>query len=155
MFDIKSIPMEIEKSGKVTKITVRPEDFYPTVIVRIQEVLAGANPSELLASAERGGSARADILVRNARTLPEQAWFDALVPRSEFIGLPYFSFVEKNGVARQNILELLDKGTRAQVESMIQRGYALEIALGWFCQAVRLEFGAYDLTVTRNEDFKL
>ena len=154
MFNIKTILMEIEP-GNVTKITVKPEDFYPVVIARIREVLKGANPSELLASTERGGSARADVLTRNARAIPEEAWGDALLPRSEFIDLPYFSFVEKNGMARKNMLAMLDKKTSPLVERMIKRGYALEIALGWFCQAIRLEFGAYDLTITRNEDFKL
>lgn len=154
MFTIQSIPMTIEP-GEVTKITVKPEDLYPVVIARIREVLKGANPSELLASTERGGSARADVLVANARALPEGAWGDALLPRGEFINLPYFAFVEKNGLARQDMLDLLDKKTRPLVQRMIQRGYALEIAYGWFCQAIRLEFGAYDMTITRNEDFKL
>jgi len=155
MFDIKTIKMVIEAGDVITKITVNPEDFYPVIIDRIKEVLNGSNPNELLASAERGGSARADILTANARELPEQAWLDALEPRSQFISLPYGAFVEKNGRARQEMLAILDDETKALVIRMIQRGYALEVAYGWFCQAIRLEFGSYDLTINRNEAFKL
>ena len=157
MFDITKIPMQIEKpeDGSPVKVVIDPADVYPAIIVRIQEVLKGGNPSELLASAERGGSARADILVKNARALPEPAWSDALLPREEFTPLPYASFVERNGLARADLLNALDQSIRAAVERMIYRGYALEIAYGWFCQALRLEYGAYDLTINRDEAYRL
>lgn len=155
MFDIKTIPMEINKRDEVTSVVVNPADLYPLIVDRIKEVLAGANPSELLASVERGGSARADRLIGDARSLPSDAWGDALRPRNEFVELPYFAFVEKNGRARQNMLDLLTPDKRVEVERMIHRGYALEIAYGWFCQALRLEFGAYDLTIDRDEAYKL
>ena len=155
MFDVNNVSMTIEPGEGITRITVRPADLYPAIIERIQEVLAGANPNELLASAERGGSARADVLVANARQVGSQAWADALTPREEFISLPYFSFVERNGRARPEMLALLNEETRPQVERMIYRGYALEITYGWFCQAIRLEFGAYDLTIERDEAYRL
>ena len=157
MFDITKIPMQVNKSddGQPVKVTIAPAEVYPVMIARILEVLAGANPSELLASAERGGSARADVLVKNARSLPEQAWSDALLPRNEFVSLPYFSFVKRNGGIQTDMLAILDKKKKSEVERMIYRGYALEIAYGWFCQAFRLEYGAYDLTVERDENFKL
>ena len=154
-FNISALPMQINQGDGITTIVVNPEDMYPVIIARIQDVLSGANPSELLASAERGGSARADVLVANARQLPEQAWQDALLPRDEFTILPYAAFVEKNGRAKQEILDALNEETQAVVIRMIQRGYALEIAYGWFCQAIRLEYGSYDLTVNRNDDYKL
>lgn len=154
-FNISALPMQVTEGDGVTNVVVSPEDVYPVMIARIQDVLAGANPSELLASAERGGSARADVLVANARELPEQAWQDALLPRNEFTSLPYSAFVEKNGRARQDMLALLDETTRDQVTRMIQRGYALEIAYGWFCQAIRLEYGAYNLTINRNDAYRL
>lgn len=155
MFDVKSIPMSIVQGESVTEVTVNPEELYPAMIARIREVLDGANPSEILASTERGGSARADVLIANARTLPEQAWQDALRRRDEFTSLPYSSFVKKNGRAREDILQALDTPTREAVVRMIQRGYALEIAYGWFCQALRLAFGAYELTITRDEAYRL
>ena len=74
MFDVNNVSMTIEPGEGITRITVRPADLYPAIIERIQEVLAGANPNELLASAERGGSARADVLVANARQVGSQAW---------------------------------------------------------------------------------
>lgn len=155
MFDIRSIPMQVKPGDGVTTITVAPGDMYPAIIGRILDVLAGSNPSELLATAERGGSARADVLIANARQLDAQAWSDALAPRDEFTALPYFAFVEKNGRARPDMLALLDQNTRPQVERMIYRGYALEIAMGWFLHAARLEFGACDVTITRDEAYKL
>jgi hypothetical protein len=154
-FDIRSIPMDIEPGEGVTRITVRPGDLYPVIITRIQEVLAGANPSELLATAERGGSARADVLLANARQLPAEAWNDAQMPREEFTALPYSAFVKRNGLAIPELLGALDPQTRQDVERMIARGYALEIALGWFSQAIRLEFGAYDLTITKDEAYRI
>lgn len=147
MFDIKSIPMEVEKGEGVTKVLVAPEELYPAVIERIQEVLEGANPNELLASTERGGSARADRLVAEARALPESAWKDALTPRADFIDAPYFAFVEKNGRLKESMLEMLPEETQPYALRMVQRGYALEIAMGWFLHAIRLEFGACDTTI--------
>jgi hypothetical protein len=155
MFNIKDLTMDVQPGDGITKIVVQPDNMYPVIITRIQEVLAGANPNELLATAERGGSARADVLIQNARALPEQAWQDALTPRSEFTVLPYGAFVERNGQARQDMITVLSPATQADVIRMIQRGYALEIAYGWFCQAVRLEYGSYDLTIDRDEDYKL
>jgi len=148
MFDIKSIPMTVEKNGNVTKITVHPADLYPVIIARIRDVLVGANPNELLASTERGGSARADRLVAEARNLPEQAWLDAVCHRNEYGSADYFSFVERNGRLKESMMELLPDKARGEVLRMVQRGYALEIAMGWFLHAIRLEFGACDTTIT-------
>jgi len=62
-----------------------PDDLYPAIVARIQDCLEGANPVELLATTERGGSWRADALMANVRALPEEAWQDALRPRSDFV----------------------------------------------------------------------
>lgn len=142
MFDIKTIQMKIEPDAGVTKILVAPEDLYPPIIARILDVLAGANPNELLASTERGGSARADRLIAEARALPIQAWKDALIARDEFSAAEYFAFVERNGRLKESMLKMLPLKSQVEVRRMVERGYALEIALGWFLHAVRLEFGA-------------
>lgn len=146
-FDIKSIPMTIVEGDGITKISVAPEDLYPALIERIKEVLAGANPSEILASLERGGNARADRLIAEARNLPEEAWTDALRPRSEFTEAAYFSFVERNGGLKESMLNLLPAKAKVEVKKMVARGYALEICMGWFLHAIRLEFGACDTTI--------
>jgi hypothetical protein len=146
-FDIRSISMDIQPGEGITRITVAPEDLYPAMIQRIQEVLSGANPNEILASTERGGNARADRLIAEAKALPADAWDDALKPRGDFIGLPYFSVVEKNGRLREELVTVLAPKTRPDVMRMVQRGYALEIAMGWFLHAARLEFGAIDTTI--------
>ena len=155
MFDIKSIPMTVERGDGTTKIEVAPEDLYPAMIARIQEVLKGANPNEILASMERGGSARADRLIAEARAIPETAWEDALRPRDEFIQADYFSFVERNGRLKESMLSFVQPKTRPDVRRMVARGYALEIAMGWFLHAARLEFGVCDTTITRNEAYRL
>jgi len=149
MFDIKSILMEItDGEDGVKHITIHPEDLYPAIIIRIQEVLAGANPTELLATSERGGTARADILLANARALPERAWEDALCPREQFIAIPYLSVVEKNGKIRAELMEAFSKSLRPEIERMVARGNALEVALGWFLHALRLEYGGTINTIT-------
>lgn len=154
-FDIKSIPMEIKKGEETTKVSVAPEDLYPSTIQRIKEVLAGANPIELLASDERGGNSRANRLIVEARALPEEAWEDALKPRDEFIQVSYFSFVERNGRLKEEMLDLVIPDVQEEVKRMVARGYALEIAMGWFLHAIRLEFGACDTTIGRNEAYRL
>jgi len=146
MFDILDIPHEVveeEINEQPVKVYVfYAEDLYPAVIGRIRDVLAGANPSELLATTERGGSARADVLLKNARALPTEAWDDALRPREQFIAeVPYFSVVSKNGRENQEFISLLPKAKQADVLQMVHRGFALEIALGWFSHALRLAIG--------------
>lgn len=156
MFDIQSIPMTVEKDEGVTKIEIAPEDLYPAMIARIQEVLKGANPNEILASMERGGNARADRLIAEARALPERAWEDALRPRDEFIEAEYFAFVERNGRLREGMLNMVSPKVRPEIRRMVERGYALEIAMGWFLHAIRLEFGACDTTIQpKTEEGKL
>ncbi len=148
MFDIQSVPMTVTKGEGFTHILVAPEELYPAMIARIQEVLAGANPNEILAPTERGGSARADRLINEARALPEQAWKDALRSRSEFHEAEYFAFVEKNGRLKEGMLAMLPTKTRPEVRRMVERGYALEIAMGWFLHAARLEYGAINVDIT-------
>lgn len=152
MFEITAIPMEIEAGEGVTKVIVHPEDLYPAMVARVFEVLGGANPTEILALPERGGVERANRLMANARGLPVQAWEDALRPREEFCELPYGAFVERNGGVKVQMLEALAKGKRAEVERMVQRGFALEIAMGWFLHALRLALGAVDVTITTGRD---
>ena len=152
MFEITKVPMEVEPGENGVQVTVHPEDLYPTIIARIQECLEGANPVELLATTERGGSRRADVLIKNARALPAEAWQDALRPREEFIALPYGSFVVKNGGINQVMFSALDSSIRAEVSRMINRGFALEVALGWFLHALRLHYGAHNTTITTGKN---
>lgn len=155
MFDISDIPMTVTPGNGITVVSVNPGDLYPAMVARVQAVLAGEQPVELFALSERGGMARADTLVANARALPAEAWTDALLPRDQFSPWPYFTLVERNGRERQDLLEQLPKADRAQALRMIQRGHALEICLGWFLHALRLKYGALDTTITRDEAYKL
>lgn len=152
MFDIKSLKMNIEKGEGPVQVTIAPQDLYPPMVERIQDVLKGANPTEILASTERGGNARADRLISEARNLPEQAWVDALRPRSEFSDASYFSFVQPNGRLKNSMMDLVAPKTRPDVLRMVQRGYALETAMGWFLHALRLEFGQVDVTIQPGSD---
>jgi hypothetical protein len=81
-------------------------------------------------------------LIAEARALPAQAWTDALTARDEFSQAEYFAFVERNGRLKESMLKILPVKSQGEVRRMVERGYALEIALGWFLHAVRLEFGA-------------
>lgn len=157
MFSVLDLPMEIEHHEGETPTIVRinPQDIYPVVIARIQEVLNGAMPIELFATSERGGTARADVLINNARKLPPQAWSDALLPRTNFIDLSYSAFVRPNGGIKEDMVNALESDARSRVLQMLRRGYALEIAYGWFCQALRLAVGSYDLTINRDENYRL
>ena len=135
MIDILAIPMKLEHHDGETPsvVEVSASELYPAVIARIQEVLAGAQPTELFALIARGGNARAEALVANARKLPAQAWKDALRSRDEFGELPYAAFVDRNGTVNEQLIGKLPKPDQADVRRMIQRGFALEICLGGSC----------------------
>lgn len=154
MLNIRSLIHEIREKEGVTELDVFCEELYPAVIDRIQEVLDGANPLEVLATSERGGTARADILIANARALPAQAWKDALRPRDEFTSVSYAMVADKQGKPRDDLLGMFSLESQKEVTRMIQRGTALEIALGWFLHAARLEFGAINTTINSRDDSK-
>lgn len=155
MFDVMTLKMSLDESGDKPRIVIHQEDLYPPVIARIKEVLeSGETPVELLAMPKKGGGARAQTLLDTARNLPEEAWDDALKPRAEFHATSYQSFVDRNGKVNAAVLDLLKATERKEVERMINRGFALEVALGWFSQALRLRVGGYRLRITKGEDGK-
>jgi len=154
-FDVLSIPHEKSAENGIPVYSFSASDLYPAMIDRIKKVVfEGDNPSEILAPTDRGGNARADILLATARNLPEQAWEDALKPRDEFTNVPYFSVVKKNGGVVGEVLESFDKSTREEVTHMIERGYALEVALGWFSHALRLQVGTNINRIRKEDPFK-
>jgi len=141
-FDVLTIPHEKSAEGGVPVYSFSAADLYPALIERIKKVIFdGDNPSEILAPTERGGTARADRLLETARSLPPQAWDDALKPRDEFTEIPYQAVVAKNGGMIESVVASFDDKTAKDVVKMVNRGYALEVALGWFSHALRLQVG--------------
>jgi len=152
LFDVKTLKMEIDESGDKPQIVIHQEDLYPPIIARIVEVLdSNEPPLELVALPEKGGWARAETLLKTARELPAEAWEDALKPRDEFHEVSYQSVVDRNGKVNTTMLNMLKAEDRKAVERLVNRGFALEVALGWFSQALRLRVGGYRLRITKGE----
>lgn len=144
MFQFAKIPMEVTEEDGLKKFTVHPDDLYPAVITRIQAVLAGEEPVELQGSR---------YLVTMAREIPAQAWQDAQSPREEFIDVPWASFVH-DGKPDTLLLEMVHPNRRAEVERMVNRGMALEVARKWFTRSLGHEYGQCNLHITtgKNDD---
>ena len=152
MFDVTKLTMTIGEEDGQPSILIDPKDLYPAVLERIQEVLeTGSTPSELMALTERGGNARAEILLATARALPQDAWINALIPRSEFYpDVPYISLDK-----RESLFPLIDANYLPTVQALCTRGDALELALGWFLHALRLALGGFNAKISKNPDYKL
>lgn len=144
MFQFENIPMTITDEDGIKKITVHPDDLYPAVIARIQDVLAGDEPVEL-------GPSR--YLVTMAREIPADGWKDALRPRSDFINVPFLTFV-RDGKPDAMLIDMVHPNHRADVERMVNRGLALELARKWFMRSLGNEYGQCNLHITtgKNDD---
>ena len=138
MFQFATIPMTIDQEDELQRFTVHPDDLYPAVIARIQECLAGASPDELHQSG---------YLLTMARAIPADAWADALLPREEFIGVDFASFVE-DGKPNQALLDMVAIEFRGDVERMVYRGLALDLARRWFTRSLGYEYGQCNLHIT-------
>ena len=145
MFQFENIPMEVADEDGMKKFTIHPDDLYPAVIARIHDVLAGkAEPVELRDS---------KYLVTMARGVPATAWGDALLPRDQFIDVPFAAFVQ-DGKPNEMLLRMVHPDRKAEVERMVQRGLALEVARKWFTRSLGHEYGQCNLHITtgKNDD---
>jgi hypothetical protein len=107
-------------------------------------------PSELDAPILRGGGDRMYRLVRNALALPVEAWEWALIDRDQFYpNIPY----QPKGDWLQS-LEMSEE-SRTAVMRVQARGYALEIALGWYLHALRLKIGGSYSDIGRDLRYRL
>lgn len=138
MFQFSVIPMEISQDDGVQQFTIHPDDMYPAVIARIQECIAGASADELHES---------KYLVTMAKQIPTEAWDDALLPRDQFIGVDYSTFVQ-DGRPRQDLLDMVTAEYRDDVLRMSHRGMALDLARRWFTRSLGYEYGPCNLHIT-------
>jgi hypothetical protein len=158
MFEILEIPHEEMKEifgdqgNMVSVYEFETETLYPAMIERIVDVLENdLVPYELYATPERGGTARAERLLANAKALPPKAWKDALISRDKFTSLAYGAFVGPNKGVNMNMVEALRDDVKSDVQTMINRGYALEIAYGWAAHALRIKVGSHVFRITPKE----
>jgi hypothetical protein len=138
MFQFENVPMEKTVEDELPKFTVHPDNLYPAVIARIQECLGGAPADELHES---------KYLVTMAKQVPVEAWADALLPRDQFIGVDFSSFVQ-DGKPHEELLNMVAVEFRGDVLRMVQRGLALEVARKWFTRSLGYEFGRCNLHIT-------
>lgn len=144
MFQFAEIPMVIDQEDGVQRFTIHPDDLYPAVIERIKACLAGEPATELVDS---------KYLVTMAKQIPADAWADALLPRDQFIGVEYSTFVQ-DGKPRAELLEMVAAEFRGDVVRMINRGMALDLARRWFTRSLGYAYGQCSLHITtgKNDD---
>jgi hypothetical protein len=130
--------------------------MYPAVIARIRECLTqNIFPAELIQNRPREDGTpdinleRAKALLQNARKLPPEAWDDALAHRESFDSP--VGYVEWN---KRPDLEVYVKSARDKIERLWNRGDALEVAMGWFLQALRCRIGGSRVEILAGRDGK-
>jgi len=150
MFDPSTL-VELPKVEATDQtVQIDPAIMYPATIARIQECMTLWRQQivehgeadiqecapELCAPKYRGGTGRAVQLMKNALAVPDDGWQFAMLDRREFYpALDYpapIAFFESVGVG-PDFLEVA-----RQVNA---RGDALEVAVGWFLHALRLQLG--------------
>lgn len=116
--------LKISRLGEVNAdgyqlVAVDPADLYPAAIAHVVEVMkSGASVSGPLA-----------IELAAARALPDDAWANALIARSDF-----------------------DDSQTLEID---QRRQALEIARRWYTEMLHQAIGApISIRITRNLDYK-
>lgn len=134
-------------------VTIDPAVMYPAVIDRIRYCLdENVFPSELIQNrADEAGNPtistdRATTLLRNARQLPDTAWYEALLHRQDFFGGKVYTTPDRRNIA------LYAKNLQADIQRVWERGDALEVALGWFLQALRCRIGGSNNTILAGEN---
>lgn len=138
MFPFSDILTDLDVEDDLPKITVHPDDMYPAVITRIQACIAGDDPEELYES---------KYLLTMAKQIPADAWADALLPRDQFIGVDFSMFVQ-DGKTNQELLNMVAIEFRGDVQRMINRGLALDLARRWFTRSLGYEYGRCNLHIT-------
>lgn len=149
---IKEVLKMARSSGALEELTT-PETGEVTVGAYVRRIMAGdlsQHTPELVATPERGGDARARQLVLNAAQLPDSAWKDALTDRDKVHPEIPFS-IDLDLLVRVGA----SKDAIQAAQRVKQRGVALEIALGWFLQALRLEIGGSNNTIGRDMRYRL
>lgn len=156
-------------------VEVKPSVLYPGIVIRIREVLGGSGGvvEELLYPA---GSLRGDryALVANwerrAKQVSQETWDDALTPRDQLPKLP--NYVGLDNLIKVGARATLGNDAAATAEMdgfgytkseqkvilrMAKRAYALELALGWFQEAVRVIAPRHfaEIKIERDLDYKL
>lgn len=139
----------IETVDGVQYVTIDPHIMYPAVIERIhtviQEELA---PTELIQQRinEAGevvvSTDRMKTLLNNAKSLPPSAWEDARSHRNAFDS-PVGYAPPRHRPPR----DTFSSEAQGRIERIWQRGDALEVALGWFLQALRCKIGGSNNTI--------
>jgi hypothetical protein len=142
---------DIETVDGVQNVTIDPAIMYPAVIARIRYCLdEKVFPAELIQSRmdEDGKPVvltdRAATLFANARLLADvssSAWDDALEHRENFFAGRVYAPPGKRS------LDLYADNLKADIQQLWYRGDALEIALGWFLQALRCKIGGSNNTI--------
>lgn len=134
--------VEDYKGAAKPRLIINPANLYPAMIDHIREVLQSVETSEdgeLLTpvlpelAVNKLDNKGAENLIEWAYSITDEAWQDALTPRSEFA----------DGDPR---LEL--------------RAQALDCALGWYTRVLRMEcrrkgLPVPDRTITRDDDYRL
>lgn len=157
MFDPTEYCKIVVISG-IQYVTVDPDIMYPAVIARIRDILDNriAIPDEL--RQERVNDAgfvevvidRAKYLRNAAAAVPPQVWSNALKPRSEFS-----RYLTYQPVKNRAPLELYADVYRDDLSVINKRGDALEIALGWFLQALRCKIGGSNVHILRSVHYNV
>lgn len=146
-----------------------------------------APPAELMMPRDRlapgvSPSVKADAWIGRAQAITEEAWNDALTPREALpalplpvnwealVGLGSFLTQSRQALTANLLAERLYNGQLppwlagyvtdemlATVERRARRAYALDFALAWFQQAMRVASptGRVVMRITRNDDYKL
>jgi len=143
----------LERVDGEQSVTIDPSVIYPAVIERIRYCLAeNVFPSELVQSRvdETGepvvSTDRAKTLLSNARRLPDSAWADALAHRQLFfVGRVYQT-------PKRRDISLYAKSLQSDIERLWLRGDALEVAMGWFLQALRCRIGGSNNTILAGDN---
>lgn len=130
-----------ERNGKEYR-TIDPFVFYPAVIERIEYVLReNVFPSEIVQQRMVDGdlqisTSRSITLLNNAKSLPAEAWVDALAHRKTFTS-PVGYIPPK----KRPDLAIYTAEVREDILRVWNRGDALEVAQGWFLHALRCRIG--------------
>ena len=131
---------DIEERDGFRYVTIDPHVMYPAMIERIQYVLhGGIFPGEIIQQRMVDGelevsTSRTKRLLNYAKSLPEDAWQDALTHRKNFRSPVGYILPNK-----RPSLDLYTPEFRDDIKRLWNRGDALEVAQGWFLHALRIQ----------------